>query len=80
MSSSHILIVDDDPALLTALSGALKLRMADLDVETSDSALSAVKKITKTEYDAVVTDIKMPGMDALAFIKEIRTLRPELPT
>jgi FixJ family two-component response regulator len=80
MSSSRILIVDDDPALLTALSGALKLRMADLDVETCDSALAAVKKITQTEYDAVVTDIKMPGMDGLALLKEIRTLRPELPT
>jgi signal transduction histidine kinase len=54
--------------------------MADLDVETCDSALAAVKKITQTEYDAVVTDIKMPGMDGLALLKEIRTLRPELPT
>jgi two-component system, sensor histidine kinase and response regulator len=80
MSSSRILIVDDDQALLTALSSALKLRMEDLAVETCDSALAAVQKISKTEYDAVVTDIKMPGMDGLALLKEIRRLQPELPT
>ena len=80
MSESRILIVDDDPALLTALSGALKLRMPELMVETCDSALIAVRKISQSEYDAVVSDIKMPGMDGLALLKEIRALRPELPT
>ena len=80
MSSSCILIVDDDAALLTALSGALKLRMADIAVETCDSAQAAIQKIAQTEYDAVVTDIKMPGMDGLALLKEIRQLQPELPT
>ena len=62
MSTSRILIVDDDPALLAALSGALKLRMSDLVVETCDSALTAIQKISHSEFDAVVTDIKMPGM------------------
>ena len=80
MSASRILIVDDDPALLTALSGALKLRLPEIVVETCDSALAAVKKISASDYDAVVSDIKMPGMDGLALLKEIRMLRPELPT
>ncbi len=80
MSASRILIVDDDPALLTALSGALKLRLPEIVVETCDSALAAVKKISASDYDAVVSDIKMPGMDGLALLKEIRALRPELPT
>ncbi len=80
MSSSRILIVDDDPALLAALSGALKLRLTDVIVETCDSAVTAIQKITHSEFDAVVTDIKMPGMDGLALLKEIHTLQPELPT
>ncbi len=80
MSASRILIVDDDPALLTALSGALCLRMPELEVETCDSALTAIQKISACDYDAVVTDIKMPGMDGLALLKEIRSVKPELPT
>jgi signal transduction histidine kinase len=80
MTTSRILIVDDDPALLAALSGALKLRLSDVVVETCDSALTAIQKIAHSEFDAVVTDIKMPGMDGLALLKEIQELEPELPT
>src|SRR5205823_3862545 len=32
------------------------------------------------DYDAIVADIKMPGMDGLALLAEIRTLRPDTPT
>lgn len=80
MSQDRILIVDDDPALLTALSGALTLRIPELIVESCDSAFAAIERISDTEYDAVVTDIKMPGMDGLALLHEIRRLQPDLPT
>lgn len=80
MTTSRVLIVDDDPALLAALSGALKLRMPDVNVETFDSALIAIQKIVHSEFDAVVTDIKMPGMDGLALLKEIQDIDPDLPT
>src|SRR6185312_9331024 len=33
-----------------------------------------------TDYDAIVSDIKMPGMDGLALLQEIRELRPTTPT
>jgi PAS domain S-box-containing protein len=78
--SPRILIVDDDPALLDALPAALWLRMADLEVDTCDSALAALDKIEETDYDAIVTDIKMPGMDGLALLREITVIRPTTPT
>jgi PAS domain S-box-containing protein len=78
--SPRILIVDDDPALLDALPAALWLRMADLQVDTCDSALAALDKIEETDYDAIVTDIKMPGMDGLALLREIAVIRPTTPT
>jgi len=77
---TRILIVDDDPALLQALPEALRLRLVDMAVDTCDSAADALRRIAATDYDAVVSDIKMPGMDGLALLAEIRRLRPDTPT
>jgi two-component system, OmpR family, phosphate regulon sensor histidine kinase PhoR len=78
--SPQILIVDDDPALLDALPAALSLRMRGLRIDTSDPALAALERIQETDYDAIVTDIKMPGMDGIALLAEVRKVRPSTPT
>src|SRR5207247_10532976 len=75
-----VLIVDDNPALLQALPRALRLRMGGVTVETADPAAAALDRITTGDYDAIVTDIKMPGMDGLALLTEIRKHRPDTPT
>src|SRR2546423_449901 len=80
MTGARVLIVDDDPALLQALSEALQLRMRSLAVETSDSATAAVELISGTDYDAIVADIKMPGMDGMELLSRIRDVRPDTPT
>ena len=80
MVKARILIVDDDTALLQALPQAVALRMASVQVDTSDSALAALELIQAHDYDAIVSDIKMPGMDGLTLLSRIRELRPETPT
>ena len=80
MSEERILIVDDDPALLEALPQALWLRMEGLQIDTCDSAFAALEKIEEIDYDAIVTDIKMPGMDGIALLREITKARPSTPT
>ena len=77
---SYVLIVDDDAALLEALSQALRLRMRGIAVETADSAAAALDRLAAREYDAIVTDIKMPGMDGLGLLAEIRRRQPDTPT
>src|SRR6266436_2725329 len=77
---SYILIVDDDAALLQALPQALYLRIQDVKVDTSDSASAALELIQEHDYDAIVSDIKMPGIDGLALLEKIRELRPDTPT
>jgi DNA-binding NtrC family response regulator len=80
MSQPSVLIVDDDSDLLEALPETLRLRMSGVTVDTADSAAVALDWIAARDYDAIVTDIKMPGMDGLALLAEIRGCRPDTPT
>jgi len=79
MDEARILIVDDDPALLQALPQAITLRMQQVAVDTSDSATDALQLVRRQQYDAIVSDIKMPGMDGLALIEQLQKLCPETP-
>ena len=80
MNAVRILIVDDDHSLLEALPAAISLRMNSLEIDTSDTAAGALERLREIDYDAIVTDIKMPGMDGLALLEEIQRLRPRTPT
>ena len=80
MSQGAVLIVDDELAVLQALPHALRLRMDGVTVDTADSAGVALDRIAARDYDAIVADIKMPGMDGLELLAEIRTRRPDTPT
>src|SRR5438067_10862764 len=80
MTPLSVLIVDDDPALLQALPQALRLRMGGVKVDTAESGAAALDQIALQDYDAIVTDIKMPGIDGLALLAEIRTRWPDTPT
>jgi signal transduction histidine kinase len=76
----HILIVDDDAALLQALPHTLALRISGVQADTSASAQGALELIQEHDYDVIISDIKMPGMDGLALLAKILELRPETPT
>jgi signal transduction histidine kinase len=80
MGITRVLIVDDDLALLQALPEALRLRMAGIQIDTCDTAQEALERIAEVDYDAVISDIKMPGMDGLALLAQIHKLRPSTPT
>jgi serine phosphatase RsbU (regulator of sigma subunit)/FixJ family two-component response regulator/anti-sigma regulatory factor (Ser/Thr protein kinase) len=77
--SARILVVDDDAALLQALPETLRLRMPNIVVDTANSAAAALERLASDDYDVVVTDIKMPGVDGLALLARIRALRPDTP-
>jgi len=54
--------------------------MSGVMVDTADSAAAALDWIAARDYDAIVADIKMPGMDGLELLTEIRTRWPDTPT
>jgi PAS domain S-box-containing protein len=80
VNEARILIVDDDEALLEALPEALRIRMNGIQIDTSQTALDALELIRAVDYDAIVSDIKLPGMDGLALMTEIKDVRPGTPT
>src|SRR6266478_4585985 len=78
--TAQILLVDDDVALLQALPQALSLRLDGVGVYTCDSAPEALKQIQEHEYDAIVSDKKMPRLGGFGQLAKIQALRPETPT
>jgi K+-sensing histidine kinase KdpD len=78
--AGRVLIVDDDPALLEALSQTLRLKFDTIAVDTCDNAPEALRKIAGEDYDAILSDVKMPGMDGLELLGKIQMLAAGIPT
>jgi PAS domain S-box-containing protein len=66
-----VLLVDDEPMLLDI--GRLFLeRQGDIRVYTAASAQEGLEYLEQGEVDIVVSDYQMPGMDGIAFLKELK--------
>lgn len=76
----YILVVDDDQAMLLAATQMLSLRMPDTKVDMCDNAQDALELINVHDYDVIVSDIKMPGMDGIMLLARVQERRPETPT
>ena len=77
MSSGDILLVDDDPDLLKLIS--LRLTSAGYRVRTAESGETALAAIAVQRPAAVVTDLRMPGIDGLQLFDSIHRQHPALP-
>jgi DNA-binding NtrC family response regulator len=76
-SKKKILIVDDDAQMRLALTEAIS-RLGH-DCVACDSGLDALARMPETGFSLVVTDMKMPSMDGLAFLREVRRRSSSVP-
>lgn len=76
-SHPHVLIVDDDPAMGEML--ASMLGEAGYQTDTASSAPEAAEVAATTDFDVVLSDIKMPGGSGIDLVGQMRDLRPETP-
>ena len=72
----RIMIVDDEPNILRSLNRVLK-RADDWEIETYDSVAEALKRAQTMSFELVISDYRMPDMDGVEFLNEIRNLQPE---
>ncbi|MCC9621487.1 sigma-54 dependent transcriptional regulator [Thalassospira sp. MA62] len=76
-SPPHIVIVDDDDAMRQSLAQWLDL--SGFNVRVHASAQSALDDITPDFTGVILTDVKMPGMDGIAFTKSVLATDPAIP-
>jgi len=72
MKGSKILLVDDEIVFTTNMSKLLNNR--GYRVTAVNSGDSAIQALEKENFDVVVLDLKMPGMDGITTLKEIKKL------
>lgn len=75
MFTNKILIVDDEEIIARLLS--ISLKSDGYDTVTANSGKEGLEKFKSETPDIVVTDIKMPEMDGLELLKEIKAIDPD---
>ena len=76
-SPELVWIIDDDQSIRWVLDKALA--QADLHTCVFDSAEAALAKLAKAPPSAILTDIRMPGMDGLGLLAQVRQTCPQVP-
>ncbi len=72
-----ILAVDDDETFLKSISKILTLN--NFEVTTANTPYLSLELLEKSDYDALLTDVKMPGMNGIELQKKICEINPALP-
>ena len=81
----RILLVDDEPNILSALRRCLaSIDVGELDgealkVEAFTSPEQALERSEEQDFDLVVSDYRMPGMDGVEFLSAMMELQPTVP-
>lgn len=74
-----VMLVDDDAALLTALSDFLRFHLPGIRIDQVKFARAALAKIRARPYDTVVIDLRMKEPDGFFLLRGANALRPDMP-
>ena len=72
MITTKALVVDDDP--ISARAAGLALRRINFDVTAIHDPIAALQMLTEKQYDLILLDIVMPGLDGMELCKKVRAM------
>ena len=72
----RLLFVDDEPNLLNGLRRSLHRMREEWDMVFVDGAQAALTELEKRPYDAIVSDMRMPGMEGADLLEEVKQRYP----
>ena len=73
----EVLVVDDEQQMLVAIRETLNRK--GFQVTTASSGSDAVGKLQRNFYQAVLTDVRMPGLDGMDLLRHVKRLSPTTP-
>jgi two-component system, OmpR family, response regulator len=76
MEDIRVLLVDDEEDFRTTL--AKRLLKRKLEVTEAESGRSAINLLKQGPFDVVVLDVRMPGMDGIETLKQIKVINPQV--
>jgi two-component system response regulator (stage 0 sporulation protein F) len=74
---AKILVIDDEPGIRDLLDTLLSRK--GYDVVLADNGQKGLEVLRRARPDVVVLDLKMPGMDGLTVLQQVRGLNPTQP-
>ena len=74
---SRILVIDDERSIRNTLKDILEFEK--YQVELAEDGFKALELLKNNDYDVVLCDIKMPGMDGIEVLQKVEELKPDMP-
>jgi CheY-like chemotaxis protein len=74
----HILIIDDDPAVLRTLERVLRASRPGWEVTAVPTAFDAAERLREARYDVLITDLDMPGASGINLLKHAQQHYPNV--
>ncbi len=75
--TQKVWIVDDDKSIRWVLEKALQ--KTDVDIQSFSNPDEVLKKMRHEEPDVIISDIRMPGMDGITLLEQIKQQAPDIP-
>lgn len=73
----HILVVDDERQLLTAIHATLEMK--GYEVFTAGNGLDAIKRLAQEKFHLMISDVRMPHMDGIELLQQAQRIDPKMP-
>jgi DNA-binding NtrC family response regulator len=76
--AEKILVIDDEPDMLALLRMIIEDN-TDYEIRTANNPSQGLKMFAETDFDLVITDLRMPGMDGLELVEEFEGVNAAVP-